>query len=71
MRLHAVSRGTLGGQLTTLGEFLFRQLRAGEIEREPTYDLWRCLPQRRRDEYEAAALAVVEEAKRRSGDVDH
>jgi len=49
----------------TLGEFLFRQLRTGEIEREPTYDLWLCLPQRRRDEYEAAALLVLEEAERR------
>jgi len=49
----------------TLGEFLFRQLRTGEIEREPMYDLWLCLPQRRRDEYEAAALLVLEEAERR------
>jgi hypothetical protein len=54
----------------TLGEHLFRQLRAGEIEREPSYDLWRSLPQRRRDEYEAAALEVIEEAKRRNINVD-
>jgi hypothetical protein len=52
--------------LMTLGEFLFRQLRTGEIEREPTYNLWECLPQRRREEYEAAALLVIEEAKRRA-----
>jgi len=50
----------------TLGEFLFRELRSGEIEREPTYELWACLPQRRRDEYEAAALEVIAEAKRRA-----
>lgn len=50
----------------TLGEHLFRVLRTHDIAREPNENLWMCLPERRRQEYEEAAAEIVNEHARRA-----
>jgi hypothetical protein len=50
----------------TLGEFLFRQLRTHELQREPQVNGWLSLPARRRKEYEEAAVALIEENEERT-----
>jgi len=52
----------------TPGEFLFRLLRTHEIEREPKENLWLRLPERRRQEYEAAADALLATRPDKKGD---
>lgn len=49
----------------SLGELLFTLLRAHDVDRERGVNLWRALPERRRQEYEAAARGVVAEANQR------